>query len=186
MLSARERELLEVTLELLQEHGYEGLTVDAVATRARASKATIYRRWPSKAELVTAAFIESVRQVAVAPNTGTLRGDLLHLGKVMCERAPAFASTVRAVVFEVPRSPALNAAMRAQFFYPREALIRHVLRQAADRGEIEKAAIDNELLDLLPGYLLFRFIISSRPPSPRTVETLVDQVIIPSLTRPIR
>ncbi|MDT5256990.1 MAG: hypothetical protein QOD10_2070, partial [Mycobacterium sp.] len=60
--SPREAELLEVTLRLLQEHGYDGLTVDAVAMTARASKATVYRRWPSKAELVLAAFIEGIRQ----------------------------------------------------------------------------------------------------------------------------
>jgi AcrR family transcriptional regulator len=70
-----------VTLELLQEHGYERLTVEAVATAACASKATIYRRWPTKAELVLAAFAEGTRQVAIDPDTGTLRGDLLRLAK---------------------------------------------------------------------------------------------------------
>lgn len=79
--SPREAELLAVTLRLLQESGYDGLTVDAVAAAARASKATVYRRWPTKAELVLAAFIEGVRQVAVAPETGCLRGDLLQLGR---------------------------------------------------------------------------------------------------------
>ena len=64
--SPRETELLAVTLRLLQEHGYDRLTLDAVAATARASKATVYRRWPTKAELVLAAFIEGIRQVAVA------------------------------------------------------------------------------------------------------------------------
>ncbi len=75
--SPRERELLAVTLELLQQHGYERLTVDAVATCGHASKATIYRRWPSKAELVSAAFIEGSRQVAVVPDTA-------HCGAICC------------------------------------------------------------------------------------------------------
>ncbi|HXD24486.1 MAG TPA: helix-turn-helix domain-containing protein, partial [Propionibacteriaceae bacterium] len=48
--SARETELLAVTLQLLQQHGYDRLTLDAVAATARASKATVYRRWPTKAE----------------------------------------------------------------------------------------------------------------------------------------
>ena len=90
--SPREVELLAVTLQLLQEHGYDHLTIDAVASAAHASKATVYRRWPSKAELVLAAFIEGVRQVAVAPNTGTLRGDLLQLGR----RAVSMASSTPA------------------------------------------------------------------------------------------
>jgi hypothetical protein len=60
-----------------------------------------------------------------------------------------------------------------------------VLRQAVDRGEIDKAAISDELWDVLPGYLIFRSIIPGRPPTDRTVKALVDDVIIPSLTRPV-
>jgi len=154
-----------------------------VASAARASKATVYRRWPSKAELVLAAFIEGVRQVAVVPDTGTLRGDLLKLGEVCCEHCTQHASTIRAVMVEVSRNPALNDVMQNQFLDHRKALIQHVLRQAVDRGEITEAAITDELWDLLPGYLIFRSIIPSRPPTRRTVEALVDDFILPGLTR---
>src|SRR6201997_5380425 len=148
--SPREAELLEVTLRLLQEHGYDGLTVDAVAMTAKASKATVYRRWPSKAELVLAAFSEGIRQVAVPPDTGTLRGDLLRVGQLVCEQARRHASTMRAVLFEVSRNPALNDVMQHQFVDQRKALIQHILMQAVERGEIEQAAISTELWDLLP------------------------------------
>jgi AcrR family transcriptional regulator len=181
--SPREAELLAVTLRLLQEHGYDQLTVDAVASAARASKATVYRRWPSKAELVLAAFIEGVRQVAVPPNTGTLRGDLLCLGETICEEGHRQARTIRAVLVEVSRHPGLNDALQHQFIDQRKALIRHVLRQAVERGEIADAAITDELWDLLPGYLIFRSIIPSRPPTRHTVQVLVDDFIIPGLTR---
>jgi AcrR family transcriptional regulator len=182
--SPRETELLAVTLQLLQEHGYDRLTVDAVAATARASKATVYRRWPSKAELVLAAFIEGVRQVAVPPNTGTLRGDLLRLGELVYQEADRHGSTIRAVLVEVSRNPALNDVMQHHFIEQRKALIHHVLQQAVDRGEIEDSAISDELWDLLPGYLIFRSILPSRPPTRHTVQALVDDVIIPSLTRP--
>ncbi|MCV7401467.1 TetR/AcrR family transcriptional regulator [Mycobacterium fragae] len=184
--SPREAELLAVTLQLLQQHGYDRLTVDAVAATARASKATVYRRWPSKAELVLAAFIEGIRQVAVPPETGTLRGDLLRLGELVCQEAREHASTIRAVLVEVSRNPALNDVMQHQFIDQRRALIRYVLHQAVDRGEINASAINDELWDLLPGYLIFRTIIPSRPPTQRTVQALVDDVVIPSLTRPAR
>ena len=182
--SPREAELLEVTLRLLQEHGYDGLTVDAVAMTARASKATVYRRWPSKAELVLAAFIEGIRQVAVPPDTGTLRGDLLRMGQLVCEQARQHGSTMRAVLVEVSRNPALNDVMQHEFVDQRKALIQHILHQAVERGEIDRAAISNELWDLLPGYLIFRSIMATRPPTQRTVQALVDDVIIPALTRP--
>lgn len=175
--------MLAVTLQLLQQHGYDRLTVDAVAATARASKATVYRRWPSKAELVLAAFIEGIRQVAVPPDTGTLRGDLLRLGELVCQEARQHAGTIRAVMVEISRNPELNEVMQHQFVDQRKALIQHVLQQAVERGEIDSAAISDELWDLLPGYLIFRSIIPSRPPTQQTVQTLVDDVVIPSLTR---
>jgi hypothetical protein len=144
----------------------------------------VYRRWPTKAELVLAAFIEGVRQVAVAPDTGTLRDDLLQLGEVICQQARHHAGTIRAVLVEVSRNAALNDVMEHQFLDQRKALMKYILRQAVDRGEIDDAAIVSELWDLLPGYLIFRSIMPSRPPTRRTVQALVDDVIIPSLTRP--
>jgi AcrR family transcriptional regulator len=181
--SPRENELLAVTLRLLQQEGYDGLTVDAVAAAARASKATVYRRWPTKAELVLAAFIEGVREIAVAPETGTLRGDLLQIGEVICDQARTHASTMRAVLVEVSRNPALNDVMQHQFLDQRKALFKHVLGQAVERGEIDAAAINEDLWDVMPGYLIFRSIWLTRAPTRRTVEALVDDVMIPSLTR---
>ncbi|OBK43431.1 TetR/AcrR family transcriptional regulator [Mycobacterium sp. 1081908.1] len=181
--SPREAELLAVTLRLLQEHGYDGLTIDAVASEARASKATVYRRWPSKAELVLAAFIEGICQVAVPPETGTLRGDLLQIGENICRQGHLNAGTIRAVLVEVSRDPALRDAMQHQFLDQRKATIQYILRQAVDRGEIDEAAITDELWDLLPGYLIFRSIIPGEPPTRRTVQALVDGFIIPGLTR---
>ena len=181
--SPRETELLAVTLALLQEHGYDGLTLDAVAATARASKATVYRRWPTKAELVLAAFIEGVRQVSVAPETGTLRGDLLRVGEIVCEHADTHAGTLRAVLVEISRNRKLNDVMQHQFLDQRKALIEHILAEAVDRGEIEAAAVTDDLWDLLPGYLIFRSIVANREPTRTTVAALVDDVIIPSLTR---
>lgn len=181
--SQREGELLAVTLQLLQENGYDRLTLDAVATTARASKATLYRRWPTKAELVLAAFVEGTRQVSVAPDTGSLRGDLLRMGESICAHASAHASTIRAVLVEVSRSSELNEMMHRQFLDQRKALMHRVLAQAVDRGEIEASAITEDLWDVLPGYLIFRSILTGRTPSSRTVADLVDHVLIPSLTR---
>ncbi|MBV8790063.1 MAG: TetR/AcrR family transcriptional regulator [Mycobacterium sp.] len=181
--SPREAEILAVTLRLLQEHGYDRLTVDAVAGAAHASKATVYRRWPSKAELVLAAFTEGIRQVAIPPNTGTLRDDLVNMGEKICEQGNQHASTIRAVLLEASRHPALNDALQHQFLDQRKALMRHILKQAVDRGEIRATAITEELWDVLPGYLIFRSIIPSEPPGHETVQLLVDEVVMPSLTR---
>jgi AcrR family transcriptional regulator len=183
--SPREAELLAVTLRLLQENGYERLTLDAVAAAAKASKATVYRRWPTKADLVLAAFMEGIRQVAVDPDTGTLRGDLLRLGENVCDHAREHASTIRAVLVETSRNADLNEVMQHQFLDQRKALIEDVLGRAVDRGEIQAAAISDDLWDLLPGYLIFRSLLTGRTPSRQTVQSLVDNVLMPSLTRPL-
>lgn len=181
--TAREAELLAVTLRLLQIHGYDGLNVQTVATEAKASKATIYRRWPSKEHLVLAAFIEGTRASEVPPHTGSLRGDLLEIGNSVCEQARQHARTMRAVLGELTRSPALTKAFHEQFIYRRKLVYLEVLSAAVDRGEIDAEVIDAEINDLLAGYLVFRSLASVEPPTQHTVRAMVDDVLIPSLTR---
>lgn len=165
--SPRESELLAVTLELLQEHGYDRLSLEAVATKARASKATLYRRWPTKAELVLAAFVEGTRHVATDPDTGTLRGDLLKLGEQVRAHAATHALTIRAVLVETSRSAELDAMMQEQFLDQRKALMSQVLERAVDRGEITAAAITEDLWDVLPGYVIYRTVLTGRAPTTR-------------------
>jgi AcrR family transcriptional regulator len=178
--------LLSVTLELLQQHGYDGLTVDEVASTARASKATVYRRWPTKAELVLAAFIEGVSEDADPPDTGSLREDLICIGDAVCAQSKEHAGTMRAVLGEVARNPALNEAMQRQLVDQRRAMMKKVLKQAVDRGEIGADEANSELWDLLPGYLIFRSVIQDRPATRRTVRAIVDDMIMPSLKKRAR
>src|SRR5258707_601560 len=163
---------------------------------ASASRIACSRPWPRAAPVMNATLpatlpallsaIETFRQVAVAPETGTLRGDLMQLAEVCCDQAREHASTMRAVLVEVSRNPALNDVMQHQFLDQRKALFDHVLGQAVDRGEIEAAAITEDLWDVMPGYLIFRSIWSGRTPTRRTVQALVDDVMIPSLSRRCR
>ncbi|MFM8599189.1 MAG: TetR/AcrR family transcriptional regulator [Mycobacterium sp.] len=181
--TAREGELLAVTLQLLQRHGYERLTVDEVAANAHASKATMYRRWPTKADLVFAAVLDGISQDATAPETGTLRGDLLAIGDTVSKHVREHAATLRAVLSETSRDPALGDIIRREFFEERRKLTRQVMQQAIDRGEIRAGSVNEDLWDLLPGYLVFRAVIQNRPATRKTVIALVDEVILPSLTR---
>jgi len=179
--SPREIELLSTTVELLRQNGYDGLTVDAVASAARASKATVYRRWPSKSELVSAAFAEAVRPGPAPAPTGSLRDDLIQLGDLICQNAGAHMATIRAVLVEVSRNPGLNQELQRHFVDQRRALMHQILQRAVERGEIAADAVHDELWDLLPGYLAFRFLIPGDPPTAQTVRALVDDIIVPSL-----
>lgn len=179
----REVELLAVTLRLLQQHGYDRLSVDEVAAESKASKATIYRRWPSKAELVLAAFIEGMRAQLIRPNTGSLREDLLQIGMNALADVRRNTPVMRGLLIEIERNPDLTKAFRTKFIDQRKLLLDDVLTAAVERGEIEAAAINDELWDLLPGYLVFRSLMPVRSPTANTVRTLVNDVIMPSLTR---
>jgi len=181
--SERESELLAITLELLQEHGYDRLNVEAVATRAKASKATLYRRWPSKAELVLAAFIAGSRMECVVPQTGSLRDDLLAIGNQVCAHAAEHTPTMRAVLNEIARIPALTEAFQTEFIAPRREMIMAVLHGAVERGEIDVEAINEEIWDVLSGYLVFRTLLPVTSPTPDTVQVLVDEVVLPGLLR---
>ena len=181
--TTREAELLAVTLQQLQQHGYDRLTVEAVAAAARASKATMYRRWPSKADLVLAAFIEGTRSSSVPPHTGSLRTDLLEIGRAVCEHSRDHTPTMRAVLNEMSHNPRLSQAFQEKFVIQRKLIIDGVLAEAVERGEIDASAINEEIFDLLPGYLVFRALVADRPPTEETVRTLVDTVLLPSLTR---
>ncbi|OHU62245.1 TetR/AcrR family transcriptional regulator [Mycobacteroides chelonae] len=179
----REVELLAVTLRLLQQHGYDRLSVDEVAAESKASKATIYRRWPSKAELVLAAFIEGMRAQLIRPNTGSLREDLLQIGMNALADVRRNTPVMRGLLIEIERNPDLTKAFRTKFIDQRKLLLDDVLAAAVERGEIEAAAINDELWDLLPGYLVFRSLMPVRSPTANTVRTLVNDIIMPSLTR---
>jgi AcrR family transcriptional regulator len=182
-VSAREAEMLAVTLELLRETGYDRFTLDEVAARAHASKATVYRRWPSKADLVVAAFSHGVRKVAKAPDTGSLRGDLLRLGELITEQARLNGSVIAGLLPEIRRSDRLRSVFEQEFFHERRALVQGVLSKAVDRGEIHPDVISDEIWDVLPGYLVFRSMVPGRAPTAETVRALVDEVLLPSLTR---
>lgn len=183
--SKREAELLATTLRLLQEHGYDRLTVESVATKARSSKATMYRRWPSKAKLVLAAFREGTRSGDDPPRTGSLRGDLINIGVTALLQSRLHASTVRAVLNELPRNPALDEAFHNEFIHHARLNFAEVIADALARGEIDEM-VNLDLHDLLSGYLLFRALVCDRPPTEVTVYALVDDILMPSLTNPRR
>jgi AcrR family transcriptional regulator len=178
--TAREQEFLAITLDELQQHGYDRLSVETIAVQAKASKATVYRRWPSKADLVLAAFIEGTRTECAAPRTGSLRADLLEIGDGICRAALEHWSTMRAVLNETSHNAGLRRALQEEFIDQRKQVIDGVIHDAVARGEID-TPLDPEIFDLLPGYLVFRALVSGRPPTAETVRLLVDQIILPSM-----
>jgi len=178
----REQEILTATLDVLADVGYDRLTMDAVATRARASKATLYRRWNGKVSLVIEALL-SQKGPVVAPDTGTLRGDLLEafcgMGGLTDERQMAILG---AVITAIARDADFAEAWRREFIAPKAAISNSMFERAQERGEVRKD-IDLELLaPALPGIILHRLFLMGIPPTEEVITRVIDQIIIPAAT----
>jgi hypothetical protein len=93
------------------------------------------------------------------------------------------ASAMAGVLSEAHRNPAIQAIFEREFLQQRKVLVQAMLRRAAGRGEIQLSAVSEEIWDVMPGYLVFRCLMPGRPPTADTVRAIVDEVLIPSLTR---
>jgi AcrR family transcriptional regulator len=137
---SRDPEILDAALEVLGECGYDGMTIDMVATRAKAGKATLYRRWPSKAELVieaVACMKQAQSRVEDLPDTGSLRGDLVALIRPhSMEESERKMQVMGGVVSMLSRDPQLAEAVNEAITEPRARLNRLLIERAIERGEV--------------------------------------------------
>ena len=152
------------TLELLPQHGLRGLSMEAVAKRAGVSKATLYRRFPSKRDLVAAA-LRSIRTTQPAPDTGSVLGDLLALlqrERSAAKSVPDVARLAAKLLADADNDAELfRLAQRTLIAFDRRA-IRQVLSRGIKRGEL-RADIDIGLAtDILHGSLVSRFLLSGK------------------------
>jgi AcrR family transcriptional regulator len=181
----REDEILDATVELLMEVGYDRLTMDAVAKRARASKATLYRRWETKASLVVEALVRAKTAPHVSDHdTGSLRGDLLS---TYCGHQGMNSSATGAlgsVITAVATDPEFAEEFRAKFIAPKIEIGEQIYRRAQARGEIPDD-VDVELIaPALAGILMHRAFILGILPDDATIERVVDHVILPAVRHP--
>jgi AcrR family transcriptional regulator len=177
---AREEEILDACVGELLENGYDRLTMDAVAKRARASKATLYRRWQSKQSLVVDAVIRSKRMDERAlPDTGSLRGDLLDVWSR--GKGDVDGSRVLGVVITAMQTDEEFAAdFRARFLGPKVATSVEIYRRAAERGELHPDADPSLLGPAMAGILLHRALVLGESVTPERVERVLDQIILPA------
>ncbi len=178
----RELEILEATIEVLAEVGYDRLTMDAVAAHAKASKATLYRRWNGKAELVIEALV-AMKGPEADVDTGSLREDLIQsfcgLGGLDDEHTLAVLGSV---ITAIGRDKDFAEAFRRDFIAPKKAMGDRIFQRAQERGEI-RADADLELLTpALPGIVLHRLFLLGEPPSTDVITRVIDEVILPAAT----
>jgi len=176
----RELEIFEATLQVLDEVGYDLLTMDAVATRAKASKATLYRRWKGKPELVVAAIMAHKGDSAV-PDTGSLRGDLLE---AYCGSGglndPLAQSIISAVVTAMGRDPEFAEVYRRDFIGPKVESSCAIYERARARGEVHPEVDITILAPSLAGIVLHRVFLLGDSVTPELIGRVLDEVILPA------
>jgi AcrR family transcriptional regulator len=182
---SRDPEILAAAIEVLAETGYDGMTIDMVAARAKAGKATLYRRWSSKAELVIDAVACMKRgdiDLANLPDTGTLRGDLVAMIKPHAiEDGERKLRIMAGLMSMLSRDPGLAEAVNAAIVEPRAAVNRVLMRRAADRGEIS-ADCDIETLSLIaPSMAAYRVLVLKKPVNREFLISLIDGVLLPAV-----
>lgn len=181
---SRDPEILRCTIDVLAETGFEGMTIEMVAARAKAGKATLYRRWASKGELVVDA-VACLKQGAVdlddLPDTGTLRGDLVAMIKPhSIDDAEKRMRVMAGVVTMLSTTPELAEAVDAAIVQPRAEANRLLLRRALERGEIA-ADTDIEALALVtPSMVSYRVLVLRKAVDRDYLVGLIDGVLLPA------
>jgi len=182
---SRDSDILDAALEVLAQVGYDGMTIDMVAARAKAGKATLYRRWASK-ELLVIDAVACMKQLdldpANLPDTGTLRGDLVAMIKPKAVEDGGRKMMVMAGLMSmISRDPGLAEIAHATIMEPRAAANRMFLRRAIERGEIP-ADIDVEMLATVgPSMTAFRTIMLRKPVTPEFLVAIIDDVVLPAV-----
>jgi len=152
--------ILLSTLALLKSSGFNELTIEAVAARAGVGKATVYRWWSNKAELVIDAFVSAVEDELRFPSAGRV---LASIHQQMKRWAPIFRSPLGQIVATVigagQSDPEMLEAFRAHWVEPRRVEARKLLRQAIKNGEIRADVEPDMVLDLLYGPLYLRLLL---------------------------
>lgn len=170
-------------MELLGEGGLAAVTMDAVAQRAGAGKASLYRRWKSKDELLADALTQH-SPTAVEVDTGSLRGDLISLyahyygiGNHVMQAA------VQEMLGNVRQHLAWTEKVAPERLTARRAKVRALFDRAVARGEIAQPADMELLLDLVPAIILYRYNTRGQKATRATIARAVDALVMP-LTRP--
>jgi AcrR family transcriptional regulator len=149
-------------MDALQEHGYAALTIEGIAARAGVGKQTIYRWWPSKADVVLDGLLDLAQTRIAVPDEGSLAADLsAFLSDTFRQRGqrPVLAGLMAQALLD----PVFAAAFRDRFLFGRRAALREVLDRAIARGEIA-ADVDPELLiDVVYGVLWYRVLLDHAP-----------------------
>jgi AcrR family transcriptional regulator len=176
----RERAILDATLELLSEIGYDRMSVDQIAKRARASKATIYRRWSGKPELVVDVICRRFdMDVPPAEDTGSLPGDLAAVFRGLCEAVERKHTLIMGLSSALVSHQELARTLRAHMPAKDLSQVEALVERAVARGELAGPVDPGRLFAVAEALVWHRMIFSGPPFDEAFVAASVDGVLSP-------
>ena len=187
---ARDAVILDAALDALADEGFDGMTMDSVALRAKAGKGTMYRRWPSKAHLVVDAVIQmGQRDVDVdhLPDTGSLRGDLRALltkQEGHYDRRRRVQVVAGLVSMLATDTTGLAETANAACVTPWIDANRTLLQRAVDRGEIPVGLEIETLARVIPSMAMYRASIERKDIDDSFLLAIMDGVLLPAVGQP--
>ena len=182
----RDPEILEAALDVLAETGYDGMTIDMVAARAKAGKATLYRRWSSKGELVVDA-VACMKKVDLEalPDTGSLRGDFVAMIKTgSIEDSQRKLKIMTGLLSMLSKDPELSDTALSSIMEPRVAANRIILRRAVERGEIPADTDIEAIAVISQAMATYRVMILRKPVDREFILSVIDDIVLPAVGLP--
>ncbi|MEU6381527.1 TetR/AcrR family transcriptional regulator [Streptomyces sp. NPDC046909] len=179
-----ERAILDAALEQLSTVGWKGLTMEGVAAGAQTGKAAVYRRWPSKEDLVADALQAGLPIIETAPDLGSVREDLLELCRQAREAMysrPGFA--LRAVIHECDPMQAerFHSVIFDGVVEPTIRLLHEVITRGIERNEVRPDAANSYVFDAIPAMMMYRSKVCGSEWGDRDLEEMIDQLMVPLL-----
>jgi len=172
----RRRAILAAAVDELRERGYAALTIEGIAARAGAGKQTIYRWWPSRADVVLEALLDEAESAIAIPDEGSLPEDLLaFLTATFHQRGqrPVLVGLMAQALLD----PVFALAFRDRFLFARRAALREIFDRAAGRGEIAPGIDPELLIDVVYGVLWYRLLLDHAPLDDAAGQDLADLVL---------
>lgn len=156
-----EAAILAASYELLLETGFEAVTVDKIAERAKVSKATIYKWWPNKAAVVMDGYLSAATARLPVPDTGSVREDIeIHATNLAVFLRSREGMVITGLIGEGQSDAGLAEAYRTRFFAPRRQEARELLERGVMRGELKPDLDISCSIDLLYGPIFYRLLIT--------------------------
>lgn len=171
------RAIRSAALDLLVERGFADVTIESIAERARVGKATVYRRWPCKADLIVHAFFETVAPRVRLVDSGDLRADFRQQMRLVVKQMSGPNGRALATLIGcMQMDPGLGESFRTRWLSVRRAEGRLALERGIERGELPADTDPDFVLDALYSPLHFRLLAGHGPLTPKFSDQIVDLV----------